>query len=198
MHVQEPGVDPKRAGNGHSESHLPEFQTARLGIWLFIGSLGAMFTALGTVWLYRLHDRLNYYFEAPKSLWLSTALLLASSVTMALAVRAVRKGDSQSLRKFLTATLSLGMGFLISQLFAWEQLWQAGLFAQSNPFSGLFYVMTALHALHLIGGLIWLFYVRRAAAVFTAKKHLAVDLCSVYWHFMDIVWLAFFAVVMFL
>lgn len=185
--------------NGQSMSRHQTVSTAKLAVTLLIVSLGSMFAAIAFLWIFRLRDRLNFVFKSPDVLWLSTFLLLASSLTFIFALRAVNKDDQVGLRRNVYLTAVLGGLFVISQLVAWGQLINAGVYAQNNPFSGLFYVMTGVHAFHVLIGLVWLGFIISLMnrAVFTSKKHLALSLSASYWHLMDVVWIVFFILLVF-
>jgi cytochrome c oxidase subunit 3 len=130
----------------------------------------------------------------PWRLWINTALLLASSVTLQWASVMARRGLQQ---RALTALLLGGLfavGFLGGQLSAWEYLSEAGYFVSVNPAASFFYLITGLHGLHLIGGLIaWgITTVRTRRAVLTPRLRLHVQLVAMYWHFLFVVWLLMF------
>ncbi|MGI8922547.1 MAG: cytochrome c oxidase subunit 3 [Fimbriimonadales bacterium] len=190
-------------GNGHGSGLSPDqdgsFSAARLGMWLAVGALSMVFAALAVAYVARLHDKPNFFFEAPSSLWASTVILVFSSFTLHLSVAAIRKGEQKRFRQFLAITVVLGWLFIVSQLFAWFQLMSSGFYAQTNPFSGFFYILTFVHAAHLIVGIVWISYLHRVAVanVFTAKRHLAVDLGALYWHFVDVAWIVLFVLLMF-
>jgi cytochrome c oxidase subunit 3 len=187
------------SGNGHARPQERPFSEARLGMWLGIAALSMVFAALCVAYVVRLHDRLNFYFEPPKSLWISTVLLVSSSIVLHFGVDAIRTGHGKRFRKLMGVTVALGWGFLVSQFVAWLELMHQGVYAQTNPFSGFFYIFTFVHAAHLIVGIAWITYIFRASGsgVFTVHKHLAVDLGALYWHFVDIAWMALFILIMF-
>lgn len=174
--------------------------TPRLGMWIAISALGMMFAALALLYVLRLPDRLNYVFVPPKSLYVSTLLILMSSWVVTLAVRAIRNDDVRLLIKWLKLTLILGGLFVVSQMFTWIQLSASGVFAKTNPFSALFYIMTGVHGVHLVGGIVWIAWVLKVARSggYSAKKFIGVELGSMYWHFMDVTWLLFFGLLMYL
>ncbi len=92
--------------------------------------------------------------KLPDTLWISTALILASSVTFETARRVFRKGQWRLASHLLLVTACLGAGFLASQITAWRELFDQGVFMSQNPHSSFFYLFTGLHAAHLIGGLV--------------------------------------------
>ncbi len=184
----------KRNGEGPHEYSDEPFQTAKLGVWLAVGSITMLFGALVMLYMVRQDERANYVFHAPASMIFSTAVLLISSFTYQKGLLAIRRNQQKHFLNLMAATLALGLLFLVSQFVGWTQLALAGLFSPKNPFCVLFYVITAVHALHLLAGLIWLgiVYTYARRGVFTAKKHLAPELLAIYWHFMDGVWVVLF------
>jgi cytochrome c oxidase subunit 3 len=149
----------------------------------------------------------------PPLLWANTVILLASSFTLHRARRRLGRQVSRSRARtasplvidergsvpWLAITVVLGAGFLAGQLLAWKQLGQQGVLINTNPSSSFFYVLTGTHGLHLLGGVVALLY---AAATSLLHKPLltrfvVVDGTTIYWHFMDFLWLYIFALLHF-
>lgn len=132
----------------------------------------------------------------PSGLWVSTALILLASVTIQWAVAAVRRGDQRSLRYGLLATALLGAGFLASQTVNWFVLVAEHLTPKVNLYGFTFYLLTGLHAAHVVGGLIPLVIttVRAFRGAYTTEFHPGVENVATYWHFLDGVWLVLFVV----
>ncbi|MGA3185862.1 MAG: cytochrome c oxidase subunit 3 [Bryobacteraceae bacterium] len=126
----------------------------------------------------------------PKTLRVSTILILISSVTFETARRLFRRGQWRMASHFLLATASLGAAFLASQLSAWRSLVMHGAFLARNPHSSFFYLFTGLHAAHLIGGLVVLFVV----VLGKSKRRELVDVAVNYWHFLGVLWIALYCV----
>lgn len=165
----------------------------RVGVTATCLSILAFFSALVLAYYWR--SRTPPFWAPiplPKTLWLSTALILASSVTFETARRLFRRGKWRTAQHFLLATASLGAGFLASQLTAWRQLVKHGAYLAQNPHSSFFYLFTGLHAAHLIGGLVALFVV----VLGKSKRRELVDVVTFYWHFLGVLWIALFAVLM--
>ena len=129
----------------------------------------------------------------PATLWLSTLDIVFSSITIQGAVLAARRDDKIGLRRNLVATLLLGLGFLSLQVYAWYVIWKqvVGVAADiSSTYLKMFYAITGLHAVHVLGGLVPLVMVTVAAyqGMYGRKKNAAVRYTAIYWHFLDAVW----------
>ena len=134
----------------------------------------------------------------PGLLWANTALLIASSAGMEWARIRARLGRIPEVKIGLVVGSAFAYAFLIGQLLAWQQLAQSGYFAASNPAVSFFYLVTALHGLHIFGGLVALG--RTTNKVWRgdgAKATLAVELCAIYWHFLLVLWLLLFGLLLF-
>ncbi|MGH9493255.1 MAG: cytochrome c oxidase subunit 3 [Terriglobales bacterium] len=145
----------------------------------------------------------------PRILWINTAILLASSVTLELARRGLTRQAALAelpsvpgvapvkapAAPWLAITLVLGLGFLAGQWVAWSQLARQGIFISSNPSSSFFYLLTGAHAVHLAGGVLALLYAAATAVRSHAweKRRMVVDVTSWYWHFMALLWIYIFA-----
>src|SRR5580658_4418237 len=163
----------------------------RVGLIATCTSIFAFFTALVLAYYWRSHHP-PYWdpIHVPETLWVSTGLILASSVTFETARRLFRRGYWRLANHFLLATASLGAGFLAAQISAWRQLVHEGAFLSQNPHSSFFYLFTGLHAAHLVGGLVALFVV----VLKRAKSRELVDVVAYYWHFLGVLWIALFVV----
>jgi cytochrome c oxidase subunit 3 len=127
----------------------------------------------------------------PPILFLNTVVLLASSVVLDQSRRSLRAGDRSKFNLWWTIATALGILFLAGQAIAWYQLKQAGVFVSTNPSSSFFYVLTASHAFHLLGGVSALVYVDVQALRLRLgpAKRTAIDTTAIFWHFLDGIWL---------
>jgi len=132
-------------------------------------------------------------FNFPRVLWLNTLILLASSITIQAARRNLHGGEKAAFKGWWNVTTGLGVLFLAGQFMAWRQLASQGVFLVTNPSSSFFYVLTAAHGLHLFGGIIALLYVsHRNWRRSRISQVTATDVASIYWHFMDGLWVFLF------
>ncbi|MFM8395459.1 MAG: cytochrome c oxidase subunit 3, partial [Acidobacteriota bacterium] len=171
------------------QERTPPPEGYRIGMWLAVLSMSILFISLNVLYFYNNAGRKPIVM--PKVLWASTGLLLLSSLTIEMARRALRRRRENLFRNLTLATLLLGLAFLIAQLLAWQSLQQSGFYVNRNFRSGYAYIFTALHGLHLIGGLWGLIYVltRRTADWTMLRRRVSVDVTVFYWHFLDGLWL---------
>ena len=125
----------------------------------------------------------------PPVVWFNTTILLISSVTIAVARKKLEGGEREAFRSWWWVTTGLGLLFLAGQILAWRQLAAAGMLLATNPSSSFFYLLTAAHGAHLAGGIFALFYVTfRQWKRSRISQATAAELTSIYWHFMDGLW----------
>jgi cytochrome c oxidase subunit 3 len=164
------------------------------GIWVILAAIGMSFAALTSALVVRKGGSNDWrHFTLPSILYLNTLILLASSVTLEVARKRVaafmaagRVGIANPAR-WLYLTLGLGFAFVAGQYLAWSQLRAQGLYLATNPSSSFFYVFTAGHVLHLVGGLGGLMRVI-AKLKNSSLRRTTLDATSRYWHFMDVLW----------
>jgi cytochrome c oxidase subunit 3 len=126
----------------------------------------------------------------PMVLWANTGILLASSFTLEAARRRLSIADLLGFRKLWTITTVLGFLFVAGQLIAWRQLVAQRVYIASNQASSFFYIFTAAHAVHLLGGVAALLYVLiRKVETANLSRSMAAEVASYYWHFMDGLWI---------
>src|SRR5258708_6909270 len=176
----------------------------RIGAWVAVCGIVMLFTALASSYIVRSASGNDWTpIAMPKVLWLSTAVILISSVTMEASRRSLRAVKDAGYARWLIVTVVLGFGFLVSQLMAWRQLVRQGVYMASNPHSSFFYLFTAAHGLHLAGGILALSYLllRTTKSRDTAEGELrrvgAADAATIYWHFMDGLWVCLFLLLFF-
>ena len=177
------------------ESALP---AAKIGLRVFIAVVTVLFSLFAVAYIDRMAFADWRPLPEPWLLWLNTALLILSSVALHQASVGARLGEIDRVRAGLLAGGGLAFAFLVGQLLAWQQLTALGYFLASNPANAFFYVLTALHGLHLLGGLAA--WGRTTAKLWrgveTGQLRLSVELCAVYWHFLLVLWLVLFGLLL--
>lgn len=163
----------------------------RISLITICGSIFAFFAALIIAYVWRA-DTPPYWepIPLPATLWLSTGLILTSSVMFEIARRMYGRGEHRRASRLFLVTGCLGAAFLSSQITAWRELVRAGAFLSQNPHSSFFYLFTGLHAAHVLGGMIALLVVLLRK---NPRREL-VDMVAYYWHFLGVLWLALFGV----
>ena len=180
----------------------------RTGAWVVIAGIVMLFTALTSAYIVRSASSNDWQpIAMPKVLWLSTALIMISSVTMEISRRSLKQqGKQQSdsaYGRWLIITVALGLAFLATQLLAWRQLVRQGVYMASNPYNSFFYLFTAAHGLHLFGGILALAYLlvrtrrKRSTVEGELRRMGAADGATIYWHFMDGLWVVLFLLLFF-
>jgi cytochrome c oxidase subunit 3 len=203
-----PKIEPRRpreSGNGGWRNLVPADgnqhvlqdyspPAASTGIWVVVYAITMTFAALTSALIVRKGSSLDWQtFTLPSILYLNTALLLGSSVTLEVARRRVATfmggiaipGESPA--RWLYITLVFGLLFVTGQYAAWARLRAEGLYLATNPSSSFFYLLTAAHVLHVLGGLVGLLYVIGKLRKSQLRRS-TMDASSRYWHFVDILW----------
>ena len=166
----------------------------KLALRVFLAVVAVLFTLLVTAY----SGRMAYedWRPAPQVslLWANTLVLILSSVALQWAQYSVRRGRIDAMRVGLLAGGTFTVVFLFGQFLAWRQLATMVYFELTNPAIAFFYLITGLHGAHLLGGLVaWGRTVARVWGDFdVAKTRQSVELCTVYWHFLLLVWLVLF------
>jgi cytochrome c oxidase subunit 3 len=170
---------------------------ARTGVWIGIATITMSFAAYTSALVVRQGAGADWqHFRLPPILFVNTLLLLASSGTLEMGRRRLLAGWAGAGREakpgtgWLYLTLVLGVLFIAGQVLAWRDLTAQGLYLATNPSSAFFYVLTGLHALHLLGGVAALGYVLgRLHGRGDWPPTAALGAATLYWHFMDVLWL---------
>ena len=162
-----------------------------------IASMVIFFGAFLSYYLVMMHNSNWLVFQLPDIFFLSSAVIVISSITLLIAKNALKTNNFKLVSLSLLTTLILGIVFCILQFKAWEYLFAHKIvFAgkSSNVAGSILYVITFMHFVHLIAGLIALLvtFVKSTKHQYTAEKHLGFSLCSIFWHFLDILWVILF------
>jgi cytochrome c oxidase subunit 3 len=172
-------------------------ESSHSGIWVAIFAITMSFVAFTSALFVREGASGDWqHLTLPTVLYWNTLVLIASSFTLEISRRSIfvgsefRSGAERSGSGALLLTLILGLGFVAGQLVAWKQLADQGLYLATNPNSSFFYVLTAVHALHVLGGMLamsWL--VRLRLGYSTTMRRRTFESTAIYWHFMGVLWI---------
>ena len=166
-------------------------------LWVAMGSIVMMFAGLTSAYIVRSNQANWLEFSLPVIFWYSTAVIVLSSITMHLSVKAFKAREMQRYRRLITITAILGVTFGVLQFFGFQYLGNHGvrLIGQgSNPAASFLAVITGLHVLHVLGGVIAILVIffRAFSARFKSYNTVPVEVVSTYWHFVDILWIYLF------
>jgi len=171
---------------------------AKIGLSFFMAVLTSMFFLFVMGYRFRMAEADWQPIADPAILWLNTAVLILAGFVMQRARNAAQQGLADKVRNNLTAAGLLTIVFLVGQYLAWQQLSTAGYYVYANPAAAFFVLLTAVHALHLMGGLfVWgRAVVRIWQGMEISRIKLSIELCTTYWHYLLLVWFVFFALLL--
>lgn len=186
----------------HSQAEATHIDNMKFAMWLFLASEVVLFAVLiaGFV-LFRVNnpERVHEVHEAAgvALVTLNTFLLLSSSWTMVMGLRAIQNNDRAKLLRWIGFTALLGTIFVILQGVEYTALSNEGITIYSDAFGMRFYAPTALHGAHVIAGVLWALWViyRGSRGAYNNGKHLGVEIFGLYWHFVDVVWIVLFTLI---
>jgi cytochrome c oxidase subunit III len=187
--------------SGSGEFPVPgrlRIPTGRLGLIIFLVVVSVLFLLLSAAYIMRMGFGDWVPLDEPPILWANTLALVLSSAAFQWSWVSVRRGNTRSTRTGLLTGGLFAALFLAGQLVAWRQLDALGYYVASNPANTFFYLLSALHGVHLLGGLVA--WARTAGKLrqFGATTELrpAIELCALYWHFLLILWLVLFGLLL--
>jgi cytochrome c oxidase subunit III len=180
------------SGSSGASGEVPQ-RTYVTGMTVALGGILMFFMALVSAYIVRkgMPNSAWQPLAVPRILWFNTVVLLASSFTLAHSRGRLRAQDEDGFRYWWGWTTVLGVFFLVGQVIAWRQLVAVGIYLQSNPSSSFFFVFTAAHGLHLLGGVLALLSVA-FRPTHRLTRGTATEVVSMYWHFMDGLWVFLF------
>jgi len=195
----EPAVRPRPAMPAIAATKGIPSQT---GVWVAVSAIAMSFAALTSALVVRQGSGADWQrFALPRILYLDTLILIASSYTLELARKRFAActsltsddgAQARALRSdalyWLNITLTLGLFFVAGQVLAWQRLASQGLFLATSPSSSFFYLLTAMHGLHLLGGVLGLVYVGYRLRHNARNAQTSLGTAAVYWHFVDLLW----------
>ena len=187
----------KKTNNGVSRIHPQVF-----ALWVSFGSIIMMFGALTSAYIVKQSAGNWLEFIIPNSFYISTAVILISSLTLHLSYSSFKKGNGLLYKSLLVVTLILACMFLVLQYQGWMLLFNGGVDMKGNPSGAFFYLLTGLHAAHIVGGIAAIIVAVLHAFTLpfkpTEKRRVRFLLVLQYWHFVDILWIYLFAFLLFI
>jgi cytochrome c oxidase subunit 3 len=181
----------------------------KVGLWVFLAVVSSLFGLFASAYMMRMHDAHGGLvswqpLDEPSLLWINTVILVLASGAMQIARNRADRDDFDGLRGYITAGAALTVAFLVGQVLAWAQLNAAGAYGAGNPAYAFFILLTAVHGLHLVGGLVvagrttarvWR-GVAKLNVVGRSKIRQSISLCTLYWHWLLLIWLGLFALLL--
>lgn len=163
----------------------------KFNLWVAIGSMIMMFAGLTSAYIVKRNQAGWQTYDMPAVFWISTALILISSLTVHLSLKAFRVREMARYRWLMLTTLVLGVLFVITQYLGFSAFWDSGNTLQASVSYSFLYVIVGLHALHVAGGILALLFMV-ISSYSRAKRNYSsvpVEVAATYWHFVDILWI---------
>ncbi len=171
-------------------------------LWISMVSMAMIFAGLTSAYVVRQQKGDWLQFDLPQLFYVSTAIIIFSSVTMNWTVSAAKRSDFKNIKLAASITLLLGLSFVICQFKAWGVLVEQKIFftgKASNASGSFLYILTGLHLLHLVGGIFSLIvvWVKSMAHKYNSGNLFGIRLCALFWHFLDVLWIYLFLFLLF-
>lgn len=170
------------------------FHPLKFGLWLGIASIIMLFAALTSAYIVRKAQGNWVEFRMPPVFWWNTGVILLSSITMHWAVNSFRSFKENAFKVALFITFILGLLFMFGQFLGWEDLANRGIYIDGNPSGSFVYVISYVHAAHIVGGLIIMLVMLLKTMIkpFNPNRLTGVEMMATYWHFVDVLWIYLF------
>lgn len=170
----------------------------KFALWLFLVTVVMFFAALTSAYIVRRVEGRDWLaFELPSLFWITSVVIILSSVTMHWAYFSAQKDKLTTLKTMLLLTATLGVVFLVGQFYAWIYLVDHKIFfagKEANPAGSFLYILTGLHGIHLVSAIVFLLIVLFLSFNYKihAKSLLTIEMCTTYWHFLSALWIYLF------
>jgi cytochrome c oxidase subunit III len=163
-------------------------------LWVALGSIIMMFAGLTSAYVVKRDQPGWTTFSIPKAFWYSTAVILVSSLTVQMSLKAFKEREMLRYRNLLTTTAVLGVVFVLLQWVGFREIWSSGITLRGSGGGQFLYVIAGLHAVHVLGGIIALLFMVGKAYLSKVRSYdsVPVELISTYWHFVDLLWIYLF------
>ena len=167
----------------------------KFAMWLFLASVVMLFASLTSAYVVRRADGNWFTFDLPSMFFITSFIILTSSITMHLSYVAAKQDSPERVKTWVTVTAILGVLFMVGQLIGWQQLVNNRVhFSGGNPSASFVYVLSGLHGVHLVSAVFFLAIVWNSARQLkiTSKNLAQIEMCTTYWHFLGGLWLYLF------
>ncbi|WP_240671027.1 cytochrome c oxidase subunit 3 [Lacibacter luteus] len=177
-----------------SSERTQKMHPHRFTLWVAIGSISMMFAGFTSAYIVKSNQAGWEAVQVPKIFYLSTLLIILSSVTVFLAQKAMKAREMAKYRLLISGTVVLGLAFVATQFIGFSELWATKITFRDSVAGSFFYIITGVHALHVIGGIIALAVLFFRAYNSKTKYYSTapVETAGLYWHFVDILWIYLF------
>jgi len=193
-------VEPWVADGGLLSDDLPDILTTpRVALGIFLAVASSVFALSISAYHMRIEWGSDWLAApSPALLWVNTGVLVLASLALQWSWNAARRKDGDSLRRWLYIGGALTVAFIFGQLLVWRQLYVGGYFMSANPANAFFYFMTGVHGVHLLGGLVaWFRCTRRVwQGAGPEAVGASVELCTIYWHYLLVIWFILFSLLL--
>lgn len=166
----------------------------KFNLWIALGAIIMMFAGLTSAYIVKRAQANWISFQLPQVFWFSTAVILVSSVTVQLAVRNFKDRQMGRYKKLITVTAILGLVFILAQWTGFQDLYNRGIRLDGNVAGSFLFVITGVHMLHVLGGVIALLimFARAYRTHIRFYDAVPVEVAATYWHFVDVLWIYLF------
>lgn len=163
-------------------------------LWVGLGSVIMMFAGLTSAYIVKESQPEWATVEMPKMFYYSTAVILISSLTIQMALKAFKERSMKAYRRLITVTAVLGILFIAMQLIGFTELWNSGVDLRGSGGGQFLYIIFGLHALHVLGGVVALLvmFIKAFSSKVRNYNPVSIELASTYWHFVDVLWIYLF------
>lgn len=163
----------------------------KYALWIAMASITMMFIGFTSAYVVKRAQANWRTFDLPYIFWISTAVILVSSVTMQLAVKNFKERNMIRYKQLITLTAILGVAFAVCQWFGFVQMYKSGLPLNGPASASFIYVIAGVHILHVLGGVVVLLIMFARAYRTRVRTYSAVpaEVAATYWHFVDVLWL---------
>jgi len=163
-------------------------------LWVALGSIVMMFAGLTSAYIVKRDAPGWTTFSIPRAFWYSTGVMLLSSVTVQMALKAFKEREMMRYRNLITLTAFLGVAFVALQWIGFKSIWNGGVTLKGSGGGQFLYIIAGLHALHVLGGIVALIilFIKAFASKVRRYNSIPIELMSTYWHFVDLLWIYLF------